>query len=234
MRGCGTDGRPGWPTRRDLRATSAPTMPSASFRMTFAPRLTPALTCSLKPSRRAAVNAGRRPWLGPTAACAPKTMAATLAAGGDARRRRSGRARPARSGDRDALTVVFRSYQPAVLRYSRPASRRARGPGCPHVARVARNLATFSGGTGRLPAIGCSRSPAAACWTSCAAADDDQRTRAAPLPELEVAGDEFQVRDDLTVPSALVRRLPPDQADAVLLRIVAGMDVGQVANRWTE
>ena len=29
--------------------------------------------------------------------------------------------------------------------------------------------------------------------------------------------------------NALVRRLPPDQADAVLLRIVAGMDVGQVA-----
>ena len=41
--------------------------------------------------------------------------------------------------------------------------------------------------------------------------------------------DELHVRDDLTWALALIRRLPDDQADAVLLRVVAGMDVRQVA-----
>jgi RNA polymerase sigma-70 factor (ECF subfamily) len=41
--------------------------------------------------------------------------------------------------------------------------------------------------------------------------------------------DALQAHDEVARALALVRRLPPDHADAVLLRIVAGMDVGQVA-----
>jgi RNA polymerase sigma-70 factor, ECF subfamily len=40
---------------------------------------------------------------------------------------------------------------------------------------------------------------------------------------------DFDGADDLARAIALVRRLPPDQADAVLLRIIADLDVGDVA-----
>ena len=135
----------------------------------------------------------------------------------------------ARSGDRDALTVVFRTYQPAVLRYLRGRLPGAAEDLAAHTwLDVARNLATFSGSGDDFRR-----------WLFTIARrrllDELRRQGRRPedasgaLPELEVAGDEFQVRDDLARALALVRRLPPDQADAVLLRIVAGMDVGQVA-----
>ena len=76
---------------------------------------------------------------------------------------------------------------------------------------------------------GCSPSPAGGCRTSCDGVGADPRRSRPARPRSRERDDALQAHDDLARALALVRRLPPDQADAVLLRIVAGMDVGQVA-----
>ena len=135
----------------------------------------------------------------------------------------------ARLGDQAALSVLFRTYQPAVLRYLR---------GClPDAAEdlaaqtwvdAARNLRAFSGEADDFRR-----------WLFTIARrrlQDELRRRYrrpeqltdAP-PETMTGGDEFDAADELTRALALVRQLSPDQAEAVLLRIVADLDVGQVA-----
>lgn len=135
----------------------------------------------------------------------------------------------ARLGDKDALTVVFRAFQPALLRYLR-----GRLPGAAEDLAAqtwldaVRNLGSFAGGAEEfrrwLFTIGRRRLL------------DELRRRGRRPEEMMAAppdearpDDELHAGDELAAALALVRRLPPDQADAVLLRIVAGMDVGQVA-----
>jgi RNA polymerase sigma-70 factor, ECF subfamily len=132
-------------------------------------------------------------------------------------------------GDHGALSVLFRTYQPAVLRYLRgrlPDA--AEDLAAQTWLDAARNLRTFAGGPDDFRR-----------WLFTIARrrlQDELRRRArrpeqltAAPPETATAGDELEAADELTRALALVRRLSPDQADAVLLRIVAGMDVGQVA-----
>ena len=135
----------------------------------------------------------------------------------------------ARLGDKEALTELFRALQPALLRYLRGRLPGAAEDLAAHTwLDAARNLRDFSGGPEDFRR-----------WVFTIARrrlQDELRRRgrrpeelrAAPI-ELPTSSDEFSRHDDLTWALALVRRLPPDQADAVLLRIVAGMDVGQVA-----
>jgi RNA polymerase sigma-70 factor, ECF subfamily len=133
-------------------------------------------------------------------------------------------------GDHDALSVLFRTYQPAVRRYL--------GGRLPDVAEdlaaqtwldVARNLHSFSGDEGDFRRW---------LFTIARRRLQDELRRRTRRPEQltdtppEVTSwseEELDAADDLARALDLVRRLPPDQADAVLLRVVAGMDVGQVA-----
>jgi RNA polymerase sigma-70 factor (ECF subfamily) len=135
----------------------------------------------------------------------------------------------ARHGDKDALTALFRAYQPALLRYARgrlPDA--AQDLAAQTWLDTARSLHRFQGGPDDFRR-----------WLFTIArrrVQDELRRRsrrptelAPQVPEDASEGDPMGEHDELARAIALVRRLPPDQADAVLLRIVGGMDVGQVA-----
>jgi RNA polymerase sigma-70 factor (ECF subfamily) len=135
----------------------------------------------------------------------------------------------ARLGDHAALSVLFKTYQPALLRYLR-----GRLPGVADDLAAqtwldaARNVGAFSGGPDDFRR-----------WLFTIArrrVQDELRRRSrrpeqlsARPPETTTGIEEFEAADELARALALVRQLSPDQADAVLLRIVADMDVGQVA-----
>ncbi len=137
--------------------------------------------------------------------------------------------RRARRGDTDGLAQLWRRYQPLVLRYFRGH--------LPNVAEdlasavwvdVARGLASFQGTEdgfrGWLFTIAHHRLV-------------DEHRRRERRPELVVA-DPVEIACDNDIGAdvtsldgalALIRRLPADQAEAVLLRVVADLDVGAVA-----
>ena len=131
-------------------------------------------------------------------------------------------------GDKDALAALFRTLQPQLLRYLRG---RLHGEAEDLAAQTwldaVRNLHRFTGGPEDFRRW---------LFTIARRRVQDELRRRARRPEVVTDGppevptdDALQVRDDLARALALVRRLPEDQADAVLLRIVVGMDVSQVA-----
>ncbi len=132
-------------------------------------------------------------------------------------------------GDPDGLAKLWRRYQPLVLRYFRGR--------LPDVAEdlasavwidVASSLSSFQGSEdgfrGWLFTIAHRRLV-------------DEHRRRERRPELVVAepdegrspGDIHDDATSLDAALALIRRLPADQAEAVLLRVVADLDVGIVA-----
>jgi RNA polymerase sigma-70 factor, ECF subfamily len=133
-------------------------------------------------------------------------------------------------GDGDAMRVLWRTHQPLLIRYLRA---RLGHDDAEDVAQqvwveVARGLTRFEGSAEEfrrlLFSIGHRRMI------------DEFRRRGRQIAT--VSGDQaidsavstdFDREDDLARAVALVRRLPPDQADAVLLRIIADLDVGDVA-----
>jgi RNA polymerase sigma-70 factor (ECF subfamily) len=135
----------------------------------------------------------------------------------------------AKEGAPDALASLWRAHNPALLRYFRGRA----GDGAEDLAQqtwldAARGLRRFNGDEVDfqrwLFTIGRRRLV------------DELRRRGrrrdsvqAELPETATDETLFTVIDDLDRALALVRRLPGDQADAVLLRVVADLDVAQVA-----
>ena len=77
-------------------------------------------------------------------------------------------------------------------------------------------------------AAGCSPSPIGGLRTSSAAPPASPPNCSLSCPSSSVPSDEAR-SDGLDWALTLVRRLPPDQADAVLLRVVADLDVASVA-----
>ena len=131
----------------------------------------------------------------------------------------------AAEGDKDALTVVFRAFQPALLRYLRGRLPDAADDLAAQTwLDAVRNLGRFSGGAEDFRRW---------LFTIARRRVQDELRRRGRRPEQVTSDppdkpgrdDALQAHDDLARALALVRRLPPDQADAVLLRIVAGMDV---------
>jgi RNA polymerase sigma-70 factor (ECF subfamily) len=142
--------------------------------------------------------------------------------------------RAAKGGEAEALTTLYRWIHPRVLRYLRARA--------PHVAEdlasevwldVAAGLGAFDGDLDGFRG-----------WVFTIARRRlvDERRRAARRPELsldevalgsrEPSGDvEGEALDRLSTQEAiaLVRRLPEDQADVVLLRILGGFSVDEVA-----
>jgi RNA polymerase sigma-70 factor (ECF subfamily) len=148
--------------------------------------------------------------------------------------------RRARAGDEDGFRLLYRDIQPRLLRYLRALV----GADAEDVAseawlQVARDLHTFSGDwdgfRGWVTTIARHR-----------ATDHLRRARRRPAPltvpaqDLEwcVAGDDTAARAIESVATdeaiALICRLPRDQAEAVLLRVVVGLDAaaaGQVLGK---
>jgi RNA polymerase sigma-70 factor (ECF subfamily) len=135
----------------------------------------------------------------------------------------------AKEGAQDALASLWRTHNPALLRYFRGRL----SDGAEDLAQqtwldAARGLRRFNGDETDfqrwLFTIGRRRLV------------DELRRRSrhndmlqADIPETASEEPSFATIDDLDRALAFVRRLPPDQADAVLLRIVADFDVAQVA-----
>jgi RNA polymerase sigma-70 factor (ECF subfamily) len=138
----------------------------------------------------------------------------------------------ARRGDVDALGALWRSHHHLVLRYFR--GRRAPSPedlASQTWVDVARGIHRFEGDDEDFRR-----------WLFTIARRrlvDEQRRRARqPVDpdrsEVErddpTASTAFDAADDLARALALVRTLPDDMADAVLLRVVADLDVATVAD----
>ena len=134
----------------------------------------------------------------------------------------------ARLGDELAFVLIYKDIQPALLRYLRVMSTElAEDAASETWLEVARGLDGFQGPEpafrGWLFAIARrklidrvryeARRPSSA-W--------DDRGEAGPH-QRDVADDVVEL-DDTDRALALVRTLPPDQAEAVLLRVVAGLD----------
>jgi len=135
----------------------------------------------------------------------------------------------AAAGDTDGLAQLWRAYQPLLLRYFRGRLPDAAEDLASAVwIDVARNLYAFEGTEegfrGWLFTIAHRRLV-------------DEHRRRERHPEQPMAeSDDIVGRDDLSEAAfpldsalALVRRLPADQSEAVLLRVVADLDVSAVA-----
>jgi len=141
----------------------------------------------------------------------------------------SRRLEEAQRGDQEAIAVLWRAWNPRIVRYAR-----ARGTlDADDIASqvwldAARALARFQGGPDQFTS-----------WLFTVARRrivDEHRRRGrrpevtmADVPESPGGRDRLSERDDLEAAITLIRRLPDDQADAVLLRVVADLDVSEVA-----
>lgn len=140
----------------------------------------------------------------------------------------------AQAGDEAAFVALFRSVQPALLRYlAAVGGNLAEDVAAETWVSVVRGLHSFSGNESGWRS-----------WVFTIARSRlyDAHRRASRMPVVLGADEELASRPDgLDVASeveemfsteeaiALIRRLPPDQAEAVLLRHVAGLDVARTA-----
>jgi RNA polymerase sigma-70 factor, ECF subfamily len=149
----------------------------------------------------------------------------------------------ARSGDEQAFAAIYRDVQPRLLRYLRvQAPERAEDAAADTWYEVARAIGQFVGDQSGFRA-----------WVFTVArhrlvdgirrdtrrplqlVDDDallerlaQRT-GAPVAESADAAASLEQQEATRRAVALVRTLPPDQAEVVLLRVVAGLEPAEVA-----
>jgi RNA polymerase sigma-70 factor (ECF subfamily) len=142
----------------------------------------------------------------------------------------------ARAGDEVAFGRIFDRTQPALLRYLRALAPTAADDIASETwLSIVRDLRSFHGDEKAFRAwvltIGRHR--------MVDARRADARQLAVPMAELPAPGDAPVAPDtsELVVEQADTRRalaliatLPPDQAEAILLRVVAGLEVAQVAD----
>ena len=140
----------------------------------------------------------------------------------------------ARDGDRDALGQLWRAYNHLLLRYFRGKGMAdAEDLASTVWVEVARGLYRFEGGE-----------PDFRRWLFTIAArrriDDirsskrhqehlDRQRWSDPVSAAPSAADDSEQSGALDRALELIRTLPPDQADAVLLRVVADLSVSEVA-----
>lgn len=142
--------------------------------------------------------------------------------------------RRARDGDPDAMAELWRSYQHMLLRYFKGKGMQDPEDLASTVwVEVASGLDRFEGSDSdfrRWLFTIAARRRIDTIRTSKRRAD---RTESAPIDprprHAPSAGDEVERSAALDAALALVRTLPPDQAEAVLLRVVADLSVAEVA-----
>ncbi len=144
-----------------------------------------------------------------------------------------GTVKAAQRGDQEAFANLWREFQPGLLRYLRiKASPVAEDLAADIWLRILRALPTFegdeSGFRGWLYTTARNR---ITDWYR----SGERRTDAIEHSSLAILPAPNNVEDEVAEHSAtdraiaLIGELPPDQAEAVMLRIVAGMDVSRVA-----
>ena len=138
----------------------------------------------------------------------------------------------AQGGDEAAFACLYRDAQPALLRYLQVIATEAEDVASETWLQVVRDLPRFSGSEadfrGWVFTIGRHRAVDAARSRS--------RRPATPMSEgLEILPDERHVEDEVLDglstqgAVALLATLSKDQADAVALRVIAGLDTAHVA-----
>lgn len=139
----------------------------------------------------------------------------------------------ARRGDETAFAALFREFQPAMLRYLRGAARTTAEDLASEVwIDVVRGLGSFRGDATSFPAwlftiahrrvIDGRRNQALRYETLMSVVPDSQA-----VPDAASDAEQRMSMDDAV---GLIGSLPPDQAEVVLLRVVAGLDVSTVAS----
>ena len=138
----------------------------------------------------------------------------------------------AREGDEVAFTALFRAVQPLLLRYLRTLiGNDAEDVASETWVQVVRGLDRFSGGEagfrGWVFTIAHGRS--VDVWR---ARSRRPETLSERLPDTSDGTDVAAVVEEIFTTEAalaLIRQLPPTQAQVLLLRVVAGLDVGTTA-----
>jgi RNA polymerase sigma-70 factor (ECF subfamily) len=147
------------------------------------------------------------------------------------------RLRAAQRGDEEAFAALWRAYHPALLRYLRIKA----GPAAEDLSadtwlRVIRALPGFEGDEAGFRAWlftlarnrltdwyrGASRRP-----------ECTEDATLLLLPAADSVEADAAERSETDAAIALIAELPPDQAEAVMLRVVAGLDVAMVARIMT-
>jgi len=144
--------------------------------------------------------------------------------------------RRARAGDESGLAELWRDLHPRLLRYLRVRSRGSYEDVAAETwLHAVRDLASFDGNAdgfrawlftlARHRAIDAARAAAARPMVSVPDFSGVGRQPSAAAAETDALE---RMSTDRAI--AMVRRLPPDQADMVMLRVVAGLDVAVVAD----
>jgi RNA polymerase sigma-70 factor (ECF subfamily) len=144
--------------------------------------------------------------------------------------------RRARAGDESGFAELWRELHPRLLRYLRVRSRGSYEDVAAETwLHAVRDLASFNGNAdgfrawlftlARHRAIDAARAAAARPMVSVPDFSGVGRQPAAAAAETDALE---RMSTDRAI--AMVRRLPPDQADMVMLRVVAGLDVAVVAD----
>lgn len=139
----------------------------------------------------------------------------------------------AQGGDEDAFATLWREFHPGLLRYLRVKA----GPVAEDLAadlwlRVVRSLPTFegdeSGFRGWLFTTARNR---VTDWyrTGSRRTESIEHSSLVLLPAANDVEFEAAEHSSTDAAVALIGELPPDQAEAVMLRIVSGLDVARVA-----
>jgi RNA polymerase sigma-70 factor (ECF subfamily) len=142
----------------------------------------------------------------------------------------------ARGGDEDAFRLLYRTLQPGILRYLRGVvGNDAEDVASEAWANIARDIAIFSGDASGFRAW-------AATIARNRAMDHLRKVRRRPQPapatsfadlDSQATADDTESRALESVATdaavALIGSLPKDQAEAVLLRVVMGLDVATAA-----
>jgi RNA polymerase sigma-70 factor, ECF subfamily len=139
----------------------------------------------------------------------------------------------ARTGDEQAFACIFRDVQPSLLRYLRVMATDPEDVAGETWVQVVSGLRRFRGGEQDFRAwlFTIARNRAADAGRSRA------RRPAVPLDMTEAAqqlttpdaADQALETVSTQATMALIRSLPPDQAEIIMLRVVAGLDAGDVA-----
>jgi RNA polymerase sigma-70 factor, ECF subfamily len=139
----------------------------------------------------------------------------------------------ARTGDEEAFARIFRDVQPALLRYLRVITTDSEDVAAETWVHVVAGLRRFRGGEQDFRAwlFTIARNRAADAGRS------RSRRPAVPLDTTEAAQHLItpdaadQVLEAVSTQAAmtLIKSLPPDQAEIIMLRVVAGLDTGDVA-----
>ena len=139
----------------------------------------------------------------------------------------------ARTGDEAAFARIFRDIQPALLRYLRVIATDPEDVAGETWVHVVAGLRRFRGGERDFRAWLCTiaRNRAADAGRSRArrAALPLDMTEAAQLLTSPDAADQALEAVSTHATMALIKSLPPDQAEIIMLRVVAGLDAGDVA-----